>query len=267
VLAEALALVDERGLEALTMRALAARLEVEAMSLYNHVPGKQGLYDGIRGLLWDELGRALATGESWQQSLRSVARCLRGIAHSHPNAFPLILSRTTLDERMLRTAARGLAMLDEGGFDRDRAAKTLNAVIHYALGYAMMELSLRAAVPPAQAGDGDLETIVRLSRMLPADSPPELVRVARDCCARDLDEQFEFGLDALLAGLDSDCDASGPTRGAGVDRLTARDVLGVVVQERFRQGDQLSDSRVGDPVDHGTLLAAGGNEPAPTETP
>jgi AcrR family transcriptional regulator len=206
VLAEALALVDERGLEALTMRALAARLGVEAMSLYNHVSNKQGLYAGIRGLLWDELGRALDSGQSWLESLRSIARCLRGIAHAHPDAFPLILSGTTLDERMLGTLARGLAMLDERGFERDRAAKTLTAVVHYALGYAMMERTLRAAVTPAPEGEGELEAIVRLARTLPSDSPPELVRVARDCCARDLDEQFEFGLDALLAGLDPDCD-------------------------------------------------------------
>lgn len=206
VLAEALALVDEQGLEALTMRALASRLRVEAMSLYNHVPGKQGLYDGIRGLLWEEIGRALESGQSWQQSLRSIARCLRAIARGHPRAFSLIITGSTLDERMLRTAARGLAMLDQGGFDRDHAAKTLNSVIHYALGYAMMELSLRAAGAPAQEGDGELETIVRLTRTLPADSPPELVRVARDCCAADLDIQFEFGLEALLAGLDPGCE-------------------------------------------------------------
>jgi AcrR family transcriptional regulator len=209
VLAEALALVDEGGLEALTMRALAARLGVEAMSLYNHVPSKQGLYDGIGGLLWDELGRALASGESWQQSLRSVARCMRALAHSHPNAFPLIISGTTLDERMLHAMSRGLTMLDERGFDRERAAKTLTSVVHYALGYAMMELSLRAAVGPAPEGEGDLETIVRLTRTLPVDTPPELVRVARDCCAADLDVQFEFGLDALLAGLDPDCRTHG----------------------------------------------------------
>jgi AcrR family transcriptional regulator len=206
VLTEALALVDERGLEALTMRALAARLRVEAMSLYNHVPSKQGLYDGIRGLLWDELRRALESGQAWQQSLRSIARSLRGIAHRHPNAFPLILSGTTLDERMLGTIARGLAMLDQGGFDRDRAAKTLNAVVHYALGYAIMERSIRAAVTPAAEGEDELETIVRLTRTLPADAPPELVRVARDCCGADPDIQFEFGLDALLAGLHPRCD-------------------------------------------------------------
>jgi len=206
VLTEALALVDERGLGALTMRALAGRLHVEAMSLYNHVPGKQGLYDGIRGLLWDELRRALESGQTWQDSLRSIARCLRAIAHAHPNAFALFFSGSTLDERMLRTLSRGLAMLDEGGFDRQPAAQTLTAVVHYALGYAIMELSLRVALAPASEDEDELETIVRLTRTLPSDAPPELVRVARDCCGADADLQFEFGLEALLAGLDPHCE-------------------------------------------------------------
>lgn len=202
VLKEALALVDEQGLEALTMRALATRLNVEAMSLYNHVGGKEGLYDGIRGLLWDELHGVLKSRRSWQASLRLIADRLRDIARNHPSAFPLIVSGATLNERMLRALAEPLRRLDEAGFDRDAAAKTLTAVVHYALGYAMMERSLRAALAPPQAGEDELETIVRLAQTLPPDTPAELVRVARDCCTRDVDEQFEFGLQALLAGLE-----------------------------------------------------------------
>jgi AcrR family transcriptional regulator len=201
VLTEALRLTDEQGLQALTMRALGARLGVEAMSLYNHVPGKQPLRDGIRELLWEELRHALERGEDWTESLRSIARCLRCIARNHPHAFPLITSGSTLAEPMLRTLATGLATLDEAGFDRERAAKTLNAVVHYAMGYATMELSYRSAIP-VRDGQSELDAIVQLTRALPPDAPSELVRVARDCCACDLDEQFEFGLQAMLAGLD-----------------------------------------------------------------
>lgn len=210
LLAEAIALVDEQGLGSLTMRALATRLNVEAMSLYNHVPNKQALYDGIRGLLWQEfsdaLDRGVDTGATWQESLRTIARGLRLIARRHPHAFPLILSGSRLDEQMLGTMARGLAMLDAHGFAPGLAARTLNTVVHYALGYATMELSLRTASAVHMDGEGELETIVRLTRKLPGDTPPELVRVARDCCACDLDIQFEFGLGALLAGLDPRCD-------------------------------------------------------------
>jgi TetR/AcrR family tetracycline transcriptional repressor len=210
VLREALRLVDDEGLQALTMRALGSRLEVEAMSLYNHVPGKEGLRDGIRELLWEELGRSLERGAGWKDSMREVASCLWGLARHHPHAFPLILGGDSLAEPMLRTLASGLATLEEAGFERDAAANTLNAVVQYALGYSMMELSYRSAVPVAVGGVGidgesELDTIVRLTRALPPDAPPELVRVARDCCACDFDKQFEFGLAALLAGLDPGC--------------------------------------------------------------
>jgi hypothetical protein len=70
----------------------------------------------------------------------------------------------------------------------------------------MMELSLRAAGAPGLEGEDELEAIVRLTRTLPPDSPPEMVRVARDCCGSDPEVQFEFGLEALLAGLDPQCD-------------------------------------------------------------
>jgi TetR/AcrR family tetracycline transcriptional repressor len=205
VLAEALALVDQDGLPALTMRALASRLGVEAMSLYNHVPNKQALLDGIRGLLWDEIGETLDDQGDWQQSMGSTARGLRAIARRHPQAFPLILSATTLDRRMLETLAGGLGTLDRAGFDRGTAANTLNAVVHYALGYAMMEISLRTALPRTDDEPDGLAQIVQLARSLPPEAPTELVRVARDCCACDLDVQFEFGLEALLAGLDPGC--------------------------------------------------------------
>src|SRR6266702_1478987 len=74
-----------------------------------------------------------------EEGLRSIARCLRWLSHTHPNAFPLILSSTSFAESMLSTLATGLATLEDAGFDRDRSAPTLTAVIHYALGYAMME--------------------------------------------------------------------------------------------------------------------------------
>lgn len=205
VLAEALRLVDEQGLEALTLRALAARLGVEAMSLYNHVDGKEGLRDGIRELLWQELRDALERGTDWRESLRAIARHLRRLSQDHPQAFPLIIGGSSLAEPMLRTAADGLAMLGDAGFDDECSARTLNSVIHYALGYAMMELAFRTTIGIPRGGEPELDALVRLVRTLPPDAPAELVRVARDCCACDYDAQFEFGLEALLGGLDPQC--------------------------------------------------------------
>jgi hypothetical protein len=80
------------------------------------------------------------------------------------------------------------------------------AVVQYAFGYSMMELSDRSAVPVAVGGVGITgQSELEIVRAFPPDAPSELVRVARDCCACDFDKQFEFALDALLAGLDPGC--------------------------------------------------------------
>lgn len=209
VLQEALRLVDEEGLEALTMRRLGRRLGVEAMSLYKHVDGKPGLQAGIVGLLWEEVERSVPVGEGWRDSLRSLARRQRALATDHPHAFPLLMSASAFAEPMLRALGRGLAVLRGAGFDDERATKTLNAVIGYAAGYGAMEVSCFATRPTTSDGADELENLVEFMRALPRDTPPQLVRVARDCCMCDIDEQFEFGLEALLAGLDPGCDTLG----------------------------------------------------------
>jgi AcrR family transcriptional regulator len=209
VLHEALGLVDEEGLAALTMRRLGKRLGVEAVSLYNHVDGKPGLQAGIVGLLWEEVERSVPEGEGWKDSLRSLARRQRALATDHRHAFPLVMSASSFAEPMLRTLGRGLAVLRGAGFDDERAAKTLNAVVGYAAGYGAMEISCFATRPTAGDDGDELEHLVTFMRALPPDTPPELVRVARDSCMCNVDDQFEFGLEALLAGLDPGCDTHG----------------------------------------------------------
>jgi TetR/AcrR family tetracycline transcriptional repressor len=206
VLGEALRLVDEEGLDALTMRRLGTRLGVEAMSLYHHVDGKAGLRAGIVGLLWGEVERSVEDGDDWKHALRSLATRLRAVAADHPHAFPLLMGSASFAEPMLRALGRGLAVLRDAGFDDETSARTLNTVMGYACGYAAMELSLVSTGVTAARGADQLDSLVQLARALPPDTAPELVRVARDCCLCDMDQQFEFGLDALLAGLDPHCD-------------------------------------------------------------
>jgi TetR/AcrR family transcriptional regulator, tetracycline repressor protein len=206
VLGEALRLVDEEGLEALTMRRLGKRLGVEGMSLYHHVDGKAGLRAGIVELLWEEVERSVEGGDDWRHALRSLATRVRALAADHPHAFPLLMSTRSFVEPMLRTLAGGLAVLRAAGFDDERSARTLNTVVGYACGYASMELSLLATGVTGKRGADQFETAVQLARALPPDTAPELARVARDCCLCDMEQQFEFGLDALLAGLDPDCE-------------------------------------------------------------
>lgn len=204
VLEEALRLVDEEGLSALTMRALGNRLGVEGMAIYNHVPGKAALQEGIGEVLWAELERSTESDPDWRRSMGALAVAVRRLAREHPNAYPLLLAgRVVSPVPALRLFASQLHALRAAGYDETRAAEVLRAVFSYAWGYAMMELSSFCLDCGPSGGPGDFDTILALSRTLPAELPPELAQVARVVClATDLDQQFELGLEALLAGLE-----------------------------------------------------------------
>lgn len=201
VLEEALRLVDEQGLQALTMRALGKRLGVEGMSVHYHVRSKSALQAGIGELLWAELERSAEPDPDWRRSMRSLAAAIRRLAREHPNAYPLMLGGRVSPVPGLRLFESQLEALQAAGYDETRAAEILRAVFGYAYGYATMELSICLDCGPS-AEAADFDTILALSRMLPADLPPDLAHVARVVCLADLDRQFEVGLDALLAGLE-----------------------------------------------------------------
>src|SRR4051812_32385650 len=92
VCAEALALVDEEGLEALSMRRLGARLGVEAMSLYRHVRDKADLLDALHAAVLGGLQAELHKGD-WRELLNNLARALRKALLSHPHVVPLFATR------------------------------------------------------------------------------------------------------------------------------------------------------------------------------
>lgn len=194
ILATALELVDQDGLEALTMRRLADQLRVDPMSIYNYLDDKDALLDGLAEALWEQV--ELAREKDWKQVLRSFAVSLRGLAHTHPQAYSL-LCRACLTEPALRTMDVSLVALARAGLDRARAAEMLRTLFSYAVGYGLLELS--AATP---TGSSELERLVSVTRAVPRDAPAHLVEVAQLITDCDMDYQFELGLDLILTGLE-----------------------------------------------------------------
>lgn len=92
VLDAALRLADEQGLDAVTMHAVARRLQVTPMALYRHVDDKNALLDGLVELLLTEYPLPQATGE-WDERLTVLADGIRDTARRHPAVFPLLLTR------------------------------------------------------------------------------------------------------------------------------------------------------------------------------
>ena len=151
------------------MRRLADHLQVDPMSIYNYVDGKEALLDGLVEALGNEL--QLPEDETtWKESLQALGGSLRHLAHDHPHAYGLLLGRGIMPESALRAVDTALASLESAGLDREHAMEMVRTLVAYAAGYAMLELSC-----PAPAGVSELEQLVMLSRALPSDAPARLV--------------------------------------------------------------------------------------------
>ena len=182
VLRAAQAIIDERGLEACTMRAVAGELGVEAMSLYWHVPNKEALLDGVIELMIAEMDVPDAGDGDWTEALRAGARTFRGVVLRHRNALPLLASRPlfayTAASRITRDA---IAALEAGGFDRPTAIRAARTVSRYVMGFTFAERTPGQPPPPS-----DSPALDDLLRAVAADGQEDL---------------FEFGLETLLRGL------------------------------------------------------------------
>jgi TetR/AcrR family transcriptional regulator, tetracycline repressor protein len=191
ILEAAVRIVDSEGLEALSMRRLGAELGVEAMSLYNYVPNKEALLDGMVELLLGEL-EVPPESEGWESRVREAYRAFRRLAHEHPNVFPLLVVRPpdTMDGVWL--VEEFLKTLREAGFDPETALYAFRALSSFASGYAMAEIR-GFAMEPASGRLG-------ASTLAPGEFP-HIHELDDRLEAVDHDAEFEFGLDLIIAGL------------------------------------------------------------------
>jgi TetR/AcrR family tetracycline transcriptional repressor len=191
ILEAAVRFVDREGLEALSMRKLGSELGVEAMSLYNHVPNKSALLDGMVEVLLGEL-EIPPEDEGWERRIREAYRAFRRLAHEHPNVFPLLVVRSpdTMDGVWL--VEEFLKTLRDAGFEPQTALYAFRVLSSYASGYAMAEIRGFAMEP---AG-GRLGAVT-----LSPDDFPHIHELDTPLRKVDHDAEFEFGLDLILTGL------------------------------------------------------------------
>jgi AcrR family transcriptional regulator len=198
VLRTAVALADQTGIESLSMRKLGQALGVEAMSLYNHVPGKDALLDGMVDLVFAEI--ELPTGEDWKKALRQRAVSMREALTRHRWAVGLMESRTTPGATTLRQHDAVIACLLRAGFSMELTAHAFAAVDSYVYGFALQEKGLPFDTPEQTA-----EMAQAMLEHFPVDEFPHLAAFTREHVMRpgyDFGAEFEFGLDLILDGLE-----------------------------------------------------------------
>ncbi len=196
VLKAALRFVDREGLAALSMRRLGQALGVEAMSLYNHVPNKAAVLDGIVELLLGELEVPSPEAGDWIERLRTIGWSYRRIAHAHPHAFPLAVMRSYNTPATLRRVEATLAIFRDAGFDAETALHAFQTLTSYLSGYALAETARVALALDERNTAGRLDR----RRLDPAQFP-RLVELAPYYATRDRDVEFAYGLDFILSAF------------------------------------------------------------------
>lgn len=155
----ALARIEAGGLAALSMRALAADLGCEAMSLYHHVDGIEGVLDAVVDELFDRLLRDPPPAPGARSSLAAFADAYLALAESFPHAFPLLATRLLHTPRALAAVGRVLGLLQELGLAQRaalRQARVLAAYLNGAgLALAAWRLAPGSGRRSAQAAEGD----------------------------------------------------------------------------------------------------------------
>ena len=150
----ALELVDDEGLEALSMRRLAAVLDCEAMSLYKHVADKEDLLDAVHAAVLGTLrpetkhdhiraGRDYERLPPWRLLLGGLARALRTALLRHPNVLPLFTSRPVVAPEALHVIDEVRAAFAHAGFDRGHAERAIYVVGMFTIGHTLFEKSER----------------------------------------------------------------------------------------------------------------------------
>jgi AcrR family transcriptional regulator len=182
ILDAALALLDKEGLENLSMRKLGAALGVEAMSLYNHVAGKDALLDGIheRILVCLELPPHART---WQAFVYHQALELHRALLAHPHAIPLFATRPAATPAAIARLDRYLEVLLDAGFSPTHALSIVQLVAQLVVGHAMWTTGVEVV-------------------LIDETAPRHVRRVERALEKWNPDRELELGIDALLHGFE-----------------------------------------------------------------
>jgi AcrR family transcriptional regulator len=195
----AVVLADERGIESLTMRALGEQLGVEAMSLYYYVANKDELLDGMVEIVFSEI-ELPTTDVDWRTAMRRRAISTRESLARHRWAVGLLESSTSPGPANFRLHNAVLGCLREAGFSVENAVHAYSVQDAYIYGFALQEKSMPVDTP------GELtEAAKSLRRQFSADEYPHIAETITEHVTQsgyDFADEFEFGLDLILDGLE-----------------------------------------------------------------
>jgi AcrR family transcriptional regulator len=148
IVSEALALLDEVGMDGLTVRVLAARLDVKAPALYWHVRDKSELLDEMATEVWRAIGVQLLVGaeaRSWDADLRHFADVLRGALLKHRDGAKVFSGTYMTDASVLAAQEDGLARWIAQGFPLSAVVRAFTLLSGFVVGFCIEEQAVAQA--------------------------------------------------------------------------------------------------------------------------
>jgi len=198
VVAAAMAIADQGGLSGLTIRSLADELGAKPMSVYYYVASKDELLDLLVDVVFEEMELPDPEGD-WRVEMRRRACSARDRLKRHPWAIGLLESRTSPGPATLRHHDVVLACLRHAGFSVELTAHAYALIDSYVYGFALQEASL-----PFEGPDSLADVADPIMELMATGGYPTMVEMAQTYYLQpgyDFADEFEFGLDLILDGL------------------------------------------------------------------
>jgi AcrR family transcriptional regulator len=201
VVTEALTVIAEDGVQALTMRSLASRLGVVPGAVYHHVRNKEQLQDLLLDGVLAEVEFDLDSSLHWTEQLKALAHRLRRVLEAHPGVAGILKTRDPLGPHSLDLAEAFLSPLLATGFgDRD-AGLAFFLLVDYTIGFAVS--GTPTSVNEQRVRDPAVRAqLHQFFRSLPPDRFPALVAVGEHVWIDNRDQRFTAGLQVLVDGLE-----------------------------------------------------------------
>lgn len=198
----AITLADAEGLEAVSLRKVAAALDAGPMRLYRYVDTKEELLELMVDAVYGEI--AAPAGSTWTDVLRSIANGIRDAALRHEWFTDLLGGRPHFGPATLAHTEASLAALQAAGIDDlDTVMGLIEALDLYLIGAVRKEVTERRAERATGQDEQEWQatTFRYLSRMFATGQYPTLEGAIRDARHRTAAEVFEVGLGYLLDGM------------------------------------------------------------------
>ncbi|NNN29145.1 TetR/AcrR family transcriptional regulator [Streptomyces sp. S3(2020)] len=194
----ALKLIDEVGIQALTLRMLADTLNSGTATLYRHFNGKDELLALVADRILGEVRIPVEEldGLSWREAVSAAAEAFYGTLCRHPNALSLLAAQVPVGPNALRGRERLVTLFTGHGFPIGLAARSYTAMGHYVIGFAIQQYG------PGTPRTEDQLQLRDYYKSLDPVAYPATVAAADELTSVPLHEEFRFGLELLLDGLE-----------------------------------------------------------------